>query len=207
MAGKTCLQLKRPTYNLSAFRYLVMKFDQRKMKARVVRISPGKTSTIPFSLAFSPQPGTFSQTSIAESSYESSTQLLFLLHIWLSGGRMYLTAMVSSTLVIGKVGAENILTNGQENKLQDKSFLEKVFLIARYMPVIALTAIFRIGCASTVLYHPDHFVPITPAFAVFLTWVYCMCSITLLLIILSILKIWISMLSRDGKSVKNSTDE
>ena len=53
--------------------------------------------------------------SIAESSYESSTQLLLLLHIWLSGGHMYLTAMVSSTLVISNVGAENILTNGQEN--------------------------------------------------------------------------------------------
>ena len=132
--------------------------------------------------------------SIAESSYESSAQLLFLLHIWLSGGRMYLTAMVSSTVVIGKVGAENILTNGQENKLKDKSFLEKVFLLARYMPVIALTAIFRLGCASTILYHPDHFVPITPAFAVFLTWIYCMCNVTLLLIILSILKIWISVL-------------
>ena len=55
---------------------------------------------------------------------------------------MYLTAMVSSTLVIGKVGAENILMKGQENKLKDKSFLEKVLLLARYIPVVALT----VGC-------------------------------------------------------------
>ena len=132
--------------------------------------------------------------SIAKSSYESSAQLLFLLHIWLSGGRMYLTAMVSSTVVIGKVGAENILTNGQENKLKDKSFLEKVVLILRYTPVIALTALFRVGCASTVLYHPHLFVPLTPAFAMFLTWIYLMCNITLLLILLGILRTWISKL-------------
>ena len=132
--------------------------------------------------------------STAESSYESSTQLLFLLHIWLSGGHMYFTAMVSSTLVIGKVGAENILMKGQENKMKDKSFLEKVVLLLRYTPVIAMTALFRVGCASTVLYHPHIFVPLTPAFAMFLTWIYLMCNITLLLILLGILRTWISKL-------------
>ena len=132
--------------------------------------------------------------STAESSYESSAQLLFLLHIWLSGGHMYFTAMVSSTLVIGKVGAENILMKGQENKMKDKSFLEKVVLLLRYTPVIAMTALFRVGCASTVLYHPHIFVPLTPAFAMFLTWIYLMCNITLLLILLGILRTWISKL-------------
>ena len=53
--------------------------------------------------------------SSAESSYESSCSLLFQLHIWLRGGQMYLSA-----LVIGKVGAENILIKGQENKIVDK---------------------------------------------------------------------------------------
>ena len=132
--------------------------------------------------------------SSAESSYESSAQLLFLLHIWLSGGNMYLTAMVSSILVIGKVGAENILMKGQENKMKDKSFLEKVGLLARFTPVLALTALFRVGCASTVLYHPHLFLPLTPAFAMFLTWIYLMCSLTLLLTLLSILRTWISNL-------------
>ena len=74
--------------------------------------------------------------SSAESSYESSCQLLFLLHIWLSGDHMYFSAMVSSVLVIGKVGAENILMKGQENKMKDKSFLEKVVLLLQYTPVI-----------------------------------------------------------------------
>ena len=132
--------------------------------------------------------------SSAESSYESSAQLLFLLHIWLSGGHMYFSAMVSSILVIGKVGAENILMKGQENKMKDKSFLEKVGLLARFTPVLALTALFRVGCASTVLYHPHLFLPLTPAFAMFLTWIYLMCSLTLLLTLLSILRTWISNL-------------
>ena len=132
--------------------------------------------------------------SIAESSYESSTMLLFLLHIWLSGGHMYLSAMVSSTLVIGKVGAENILIKGEENKMQDKSFREKVILLLCYTPVIALTTVFRVGCASTVNYHPYLFVPLTPAFTMFLTWVYLMCNLTLLLTLLSILRTWISKL-------------
>ena len=135
--------------------------------------------------------------SSAESSYESSTQLLFLLHIWLSGGHMYLSAMVSSILVIGKVGAENILMKGQENKMKDKSFLEKVVLLLRYTPVIALTALFRVGSASTVLYHPHlfpSFVTLTPAFAMFLTWIYLMCNITLLITLLGILRTWIRKL-------------
>ena len=132
--------------------------------------------------------------STAESSYESSAQLLFLLHIWLSGGHLYFTAMISSTLVIGKVGAENILMKGQENKLKDKSFLEKVVLLLRYTPVIAITALFRVGCASTILYHPHLLVPLTPAFAMFLTWIYLMCNITLLLFLLGILRTWISKL-------------
>ena len=135
--------------------------------------------------------------SSAESSYESSTQLLFLLHIWLSGGRMYLSAMVSSILVIGKVGAENILMKGQENKMKDKSFLEKVVLLLRYTPVIALTALFRVGSASTVLYHPHlfpSFVTLTPAFAMFLTWIYLVCSINLLITLLGILRTWIRKL-------------
>ena len=78
--------------------------------------------------------------------------------------------------------------------MKDKSFLEKVILLLRHIPVISLTALFRVGCASTVLYHPHLFLPLTPAFAMFLTWIYLMCNIFLLLTLLSILRIWISKL-------------
>ena len=130
----------------------------------------------------------------AESSYECSLQLLFLLHTWLSGGHLHLSAMVSSTLVIGKVGAENLLIKGQENMMEDKTFFEKVALLACYAPMVALTALFRIGSASVVLYHPHLLQPLTPAFAIFLTWIYLMCNITLLLTLLSILRTWLSKL-------------
>ena len=72
------------------------------------------------------------KTSTAECKHESSVQLLLLLHIWLGGGELYLGAIVSSTLVIGKVGAENILVKGEVNKLEEKSFLERVLLIVQY---------------------------------------------------------------------------
>ena len=126
--------------------------------------------------------------SIAESICESHWCLLLLLHISLSGGNMYLSAMVSSIVVIGKVGAENILIKGQENKMKDKTFLEKVLLLLRYTPVIALTALFRIGAASVVFYHPRLFVPLDPLFALFLTWIFRMGNVALLLTLLCILR-------------------
>ena len=97
--------------------------------------------------------------SSAESSYEAPAQLLFLLHTWLSGGQVYISTMVSSVLVIAKVGAENILTKGEEDKMKDKSFLEKVALLARFMPLTALTAVFRIGSATAFHYHPSLLLP------------------------------------------------
>ena len=56
-----------------------------------------------------------------------------------------------------------------------------------------LTAFFRISSA-TMYYHPHHFLPLTPAFAMFLTWIYLMSNIILLLILFSILRIWIGKL-------------
>ena len=40
---------------------------------------------------------------MAECTLESSAQLLLLLHIWLSGGQLYLGAIISSVIVIGKI--------------------------------------------------------------------------------------------------------
>ena len=167
----------------------VFKFPARLCSAMAVGVK------IVAMFVHTPQVAEFSlNASKAESSYECSLQLLLLLHIWLSGGYMHLSAMVSSTVVIGKVGAENLLMKGQENKMEDKSFLEKVALLACYAPVVALTALFRIGSASVVLYHPHLLQPLTPAFAIFLTWIYMMFNITLLLTLLSILRTWLSKL-------------
>ena len=129
--------------------------------------------------------------SSAESSYEAPAQLLFLLHAWLSGGQMYISTMVSSVLVIAKVGAENILTKGEEDKMKDKSFLEKVALLARFMPLTALTAIFRIGSATAFHYHPRLLLPPTPSTAIILSLVYSLINSTLLL---TILRTWVARL-------------
>ena len=65
--------------------------------------------------------------------------------MWLTSGKMYLSAMISSIVVIGKVSAENYLTTGPEDLLKDKSFIEKIALVLRFLPLFALTTFFRTG--------------------------------------------------------------
>ena len=136
------------------------------------------------------------KTSTAECNHESSIQLLLLLHIWLSGGELYLGAIVSSNLVIGKVGSENFLMKGEVNQLEEKSFLEKVLLIMRYTPVMALISVFRIGGATIAFYHPSFLLPLSPVLALFLTWAYLALNIPLLLIVFTLLKPWSSSLRK-----------
>ena len=136
------------------------------------------------------------KTSTAECNHESSIQLLLLLHIWLSGGELYLGAIVSSNLVIGKVGSENFLMKGEVNQLEEKSFLEKVLLIMRYTPVMALISVFRIGGATIAFYHPSLLLPLSPVLALFLTWAYLALNIPLLLIVFTLLKPWSSSLRK-----------
>ena len=53
---------------------------------------------------------------------------LLLLNIWLSGGKVNKSTILSSVLLIGKVGAENLLNDGEQ--LKGKSFFwERVLLI------------------------------------------------------------------------------
>ena len=80
-----------------------------------------------------------------EYSTESSLQLLLLLHLWLSGGPLYLSTILSSLLVIGKCSAEEYLMGNPENLLKDKSAIEKLWLTLKYIPLFSLTAFFRVG--------------------------------------------------------------
>ena len=66
--------------------------------------------------------------------FESSLQLTLLTHIWLSGGKVYMSTIFSSMLVIGKVGAENLLNDGDQ--LKDKSFWERLFLTGKFIPAL-----------------------------------------------------------------------
>ena len=76
---------------------------------------------------------------------ESSLQLLLLLHLWLSGGPLYLFTILSSLLVIGKCGAEEYLMGNPENLLKDMNALGKLWLTIKYIPLFSLTALFRVG--------------------------------------------------------------
>ena len=89
------------------------------------------------------------ELSECECFFESSLQLTLLTHIWLSGGKVYKTTIFSSMLVIGKVGAENLL-NSDGDQLKDKSFWERVALLGKFIPVMALTAVFRLGSGALI---------------------------------------------------------
>ena len=84
----------------------------------------------------------------SEAFFESALQLTLLLHIWLSGGNVAKSMIFSSVLVIGKVGAENLLNDGEQ--LKGKNFWERLLLISKFIPVMALTAIFRLGSGALV---------------------------------------------------------
>ena len=78
--------------------------------------------------------------------------------------------------------------------MKDKSFLEKVALLARFMPLTALTTLFRIGSASAFLHHVYLLLPLTPTAAIIICFLICFCIMTLLLTLLTILRIWVATL-------------
>ena len=89
-----------------------------------------------------------------------------------------------------QVGAENILVTGSTDKLKGLTFFEKFCLLARYTPVVALTAFFRVGTSSVVLYHPALLQPLHPTASIFLTWTYFVVSLPLSMLLLTLLKPW-----------------
>ena len=77
---------------------------------------------------------------------EAPLQLLLLLHLWVSGGPLYLTPILSSLLILGKVNAEMYLSDAPEDLMKGKSFLQKLWLTLKYVPLFSSTAFFRVGC-------------------------------------------------------------
>ena len=86
------------------------------------------------------------RVSAVESQWEASLQLFLVVLVAAKGGQLThasLWSILSSVAVIGKVGAENFLTFGQESKLDNLSFGRKIGLLALYSPAFTLTALFR----------------------------------------------------------------
>ena len=89
------------------------------------------------------------EVSLLEHSWESSIQLLINFFGWLKGGNLYISTMVSSILVIGKVSCENYLTKPeQEDRMKGESFLAKLCLVMRYLPLFSLVTFFRAGAGA-----------------------------------------------------------
>ena len=77
---------------------------------------------------------------------EAPLQLLMMLYLWANDGPLFASAILSSLVVIGKVNSEIYLSDEPENLLKGKSFLQKLLLTMRYIPLFGLTAFFRVGC-------------------------------------------------------------
>ena len=93
------------------------------------------------------------KATLAESSYESAIQLIFvaLISLWAkeisNSGFM---SMASSLVMIGNSAAEGHLTFGPKNLLDGVSLWQHVTLRAKYVPVFLFTALFRVGSLTVI---------------------------------------------------------
>ena len=129
--------------------------------------------------------------------YESPLQLFILLNIWLSTGRLYLSAIMSSVIVIGKVASENYLNEEDENNFRSKSSWKKMFSVFQYIPVMSLTTIFRVGSGALFLHPPTLFKPFSPLESLLLNQIFFFLPLHLLMFsILTLLKLWYPSIGR-----------
>jgi hypothetical protein len=90
----------------------------------------------------------------AESQFESSLQLVLVVFICLKDDEVTLTSLsagLSSIMMIGKAAAENYLTFGRSNQMADLNLLGMLMILAKFLPVFVLTALFRVGTLAVVL--------------------------------------------------------
>ena len=94
------------------------------------------------------------KASLAESSNESVFQLIFvaLISFWAKETTTTgLMSMTSSIVMIGITAAESHLTFGLKNELEGVSVFKHVKLLATFLPVFILTAMFRIGSLTLIM--------------------------------------------------------
>ena len=94
-----------------------------------------------------------------EGRFESAPQILMHLVLLISGQEFFSTTgldiygLCFSLAMLGKDLAENILMNGQNDRLENKTFLGKIAAMGKIVPVIILTAIFRLGTLALAIQH------------------------------------------------------
>ena len=88
--------------------------------------------------------------SSSEGNFESAYQLLLILLTWLTGGGRHLLPMATSLLVISKTRAERHLTFQPDLQMHEKTFEEKVVVVASHLPIFGLAAVFRIGSLALI---------------------------------------------------------
>ena len=97
--------------------------------------------------------------------------------------------MVSSIIMIGKVGAENWLFGVSENYLSANTFTKKLGLVAQFLPVFALTAVFRLSSGSVISsYNPYLIAPLHPIIPLVLTGCYLVLAIAMFILLLLSMK-------------------
>ena len=103
----------------------------------------------------------------------------------------YSGAMLSSVIMIGKVGAETWLFGGPENELKARSFTEKLVLVVRFLPVFAITTVFRHGSGAVLIsYHPYLLWPQHPVVSILLTICYAILAIAVFILLLLSMRRW-----------------
>ena len=133
------------------------------------------------------------KVSVLEYSWESSFQLLLLLYTWINGGPLFISAILSSLLIIGKTSTEYYLISEPENLLAEKSFLEKLKLIIKHLPLFSLTAFFRLG-SSVIKHSSPHPAPIPVVFFFICVFVMCFVYFVLYSLVFVVLKLFFPIL-------------
>ena len=88
--------------------------------------------------------------SSSEGNFEAAYQLLLMLLTWFTGGGVHILSIAASVLVIGKTRSERHLISQPDLKMHEKTFERKVLLVATYIPIFSLAAIFRIGSIALI---------------------------------------------------------
>ena len=140
LAGVSCLVL----FSSSSFIYLAIPSSTLILGVKVLGL-----------FLHSPEMKKLSvRVSAAEAQWEASLQLFIVLFMIFKGGHLNnasFGSIFSSITMIGKAGAQNFLTFGQENKFDDMSLMKKLGLLALYSPAFIITATFRIGALAIIV--------------------------------------------------------